>query len=304
MPKVSVIIPTYNRAEFLRRAIRSVLNQTYQDFEIVVVDDASTDKSRDVVSGISDERIRYICHEVNKGCPAARNTGVTNSRGEYIAFLDDDDEWLPDKLKMQVDLLDGSPSTTGGVYTASLVIDRPTGMILDGAKPEKKGNLFDELFLQNCIRSPSTVLIRRRCFEKVGRFDTSLGFVDDWDMWIRVSKEFRLEYIKMPLVKYYYHDGQSSADLGYVARSWEALLKKHKEYFLLNRKNCSEHYRHVGNLYCFNGDSRKGKQAFLRATKICPFEIRNYFNFCLSLLGSGNYKTLKEFKEKLVSSLS
>ncbi len=304
MPKVSVIIPTYNRSRFLRSAIRSVLNQTYRDFEIVVVDDASTDNTRDVVVDFSDERIRYIRHEVNKGCPAARNTGVMNLNGEYIAFLDDDDEWMPEKLQTQVDLLDSSPSTTGGVYTASLVVDRSTGMILDQAKPKKSRNLFDDLFLENCIRSPSTVLVRKRCFERVGRFDASLGFVDDWDMWIRISKEFQLEYIKMPLVKYYYHDGQSSTDLGYVARSWEALLKKYEEYFLLNRKNCSEHYRYVGKLYCFNGDGRKGKQAFLRATKICPWEIRNYFNFCLSLLGSGNYKTLKEFKEKLVSSLS
>jgi glycosyltransferase involved in cell wall biosynthesis len=117
MPAVSVIIPTYNRAEFLRLAITSVLNQTFQDFEIIVVDDASEDHTHEVVHNFRDKRIKYIHHEVNKRVAAARNTGVLNSSGAYIAFVDDDDEWLPKKLQMQVALLENSPSIVGGVYT-------------------------------------------------------------------------------------------------------------------------------------------------------------------------------------------
>ena len=122
MPAVSVIIPTYNRAEFLRLAITSVLNQTFQDFEIIVVDDASEDHTHEVMNNLNDKRIKYIRHEVNKRVSAARNTGVLHSSGDYIAFLDDDDEWLPSKLQRQVALLEDSTSTCGGVYTLRIDI--------------------------------------------------------------------------------------------------------------------------------------------------------------------------------------
>src|SRR5712692_9764325 len=130
MPKASVITPTYNRADFLRVAIASVLNQTFQDLEIIVVDDASSDRTAEVVRRFTDELIKYIRHDINKGGSAARNTGIKNSTGAYVAFLDDDDEWLPEKLGMQVDLLENSPAEVGGVYTSYMVIDRASGIIL------------------------------------------------------------------------------------------------------------------------------------------------------------------------------
>src|SRR5690348_13147078 len=109
MAPVSVIIPTHNRSDFLRNAITSVLNQTYQDFEIIVVDDGSTDNTSEVVANFSDERITFIRHDTNKGGSAARNTGILASKCDYIAFLDDDDEWLPDKLRKQMEILVASP---------------------------------------------------------------------------------------------------------------------------------------------------------------------------------------------------
>src|SRR5262245_29216969 len=108
MPKVSVIIPTHNRAEFLRSAITSVLNQTFQDFEIIVVDDASTDNTSEVVTYFGDKRIKYMRNNINKGDAGTRNVGVVNSNCTYIAFLDDDDEWLPNKLQIQIDMLEDS----------------------------------------------------------------------------------------------------------------------------------------------------------------------------------------------------
>ncbi len=123
MPDVSVIIPIYDRSEFLCTAIASVLAQTLQDFEIIVVDDASADDTQEVVGNLDDGRIRYIRHEINKGVAATRNTGVLNSKGKYIAFLDDDDEWFPEKLKKQFDLLETRPRIVGGVYTGSLAVE-------------------------------------------------------------------------------------------------------------------------------------------------------------------------------------
>src|SRR5215510_2389269 len=109
MSKVSVIIPTHNRAEFLRSAITSVLNQTFQDFEIVIIDDASKDHTREVITNFNDVRIKVIHNRVSKGAAGSRNIGIINTNYEYIAFLDDDDEWLPEKLKIQIYLLDNSP---------------------------------------------------------------------------------------------------------------------------------------------------------------------------------------------------
>src|SRR5215831_17207605 len=130
MAKVSVIIPTYNRAGFLRTAIISVLNQTFQDFEIIVVDDASTDNTPEVVTHFGDKRIKYIHNDINKGDAGTRNVGVVNSNCTYIAFLDDDDEWLPNKLQMQIDMLEDALIDIAGIYTNILEIDKVSGKIL------------------------------------------------------------------------------------------------------------------------------------------------------------------------------
>src|ERR687886_939602 len=127
MPKVSVIIPTHNRAAFLHSAITSVLNQTFQDLEIIIIDDASKDHTREVIANFNDTRIKVIHNQVSKGAAGARNIAIMNSSCEYIAFLDDDDEWLPEKLKIQVCLLDHSLPEVGGVCTSCFIIDKANG---------------------------------------------------------------------------------------------------------------------------------------------------------------------------------
>jgi glycosyltransferase involved in cell wall biosynthesis len=117
MPKVSVIIPTYNRAGLLKRAIQSVLNQIYQDFEIIIVDDASTDNTENVIESFKEHRIRYIKHESNKGAAVARNTGIKFANENYIAFQDSDDEWLPEKLEKQMEIIEHASPRVGVVYT-------------------------------------------------------------------------------------------------------------------------------------------------------------------------------------------
>ena len=118
-PTVSIIIPTYNRAHLIDRSIQSVLNQTYQDFELIVVDDGSTDNTEDIIRQFQekDKRIKYIKHDKNKGGSAARNTGIKNSRGEYIAFQDSDDEWFPEKLEKQIEIIECTDPKVGIVYS-------------------------------------------------------------------------------------------------------------------------------------------------------------------------------------------
>ena len=149
MPRVSVIIPTYRRPDFLGKAIESVLNQTFQDFEVIIVDDASNDNTGEVVRGFVDKRIHYVCHEVNRGGAAARNTGILKARGRYIAFLDDDDEWFPEILQLQISLLDQSPPEVGGIYAGYERKMSTTGESLGITLPTKRGDLSYELLLSN-----------------------------------------------------------------------------------------------------------------------------------------------------------
>jgi glycosyltransferase involved in cell wall biosynthesis len=302
MPKVSVIIPTYNRAEFLRSTITSVLNQTFQDFEIIVIDDASQDHTREVVSSFGDKRIRYIRHETNKRVAAARNTGVISSKGTYIAFLDDDDEWFPEKLQKQFDLLEACPPTIGVVYAGAFVIGESSKKILAKISPKKRGDVFDTILTQNRIAATSTIFLRSQCFEKVGLFDESLGFADDYDMWLRISKEFQFEYINEPLINYLLHDDQPSLSHNYeaVIRDTEILLKKHAPLLASNNKGHSGRYRELGEIYCCTGDIRKGREAFIKAIKLYPLEIKHYYSLFLSLLGAKNFKKFKESKDRII----
>lgn len=302
MYKVSVIIPTHNRAKFLDSAVTSVLNQTFQDFEIIIVDDASTDDTPQVVRQFKDERIKYIRHEANQGGSSTRNTGIANSSGEYIAFLDDDDEWLPKKLKLQVELMENSPPDVGGVYTGHTNIDSSSGKRVGVWIPQKRGNIFHELFTGNWVGTTSSVLLRKECFEKAGLFDKNLPSFQDYDMWIRISKLFEFEYIKEPLVKYSVHQNKISTNLDGIRQGMEIMLEKYGKYPGV-RKNLGSGYLSLGVEYCYSKNTVKGRRAFLKAIRLYPFEIRCYFNLFLSLFGADYFKRLKKIKEEAVISI-
>jgi len=292
MPKVSVIIPTHNRAEFLHSAITSVLNQTFQDFEIIIIDDASNDHSREVIANFNDARIKVRHNQVSKGAAGARNIAIMNSNCEYIAFLDDDDEWLPEKLKIQACLLDNSPPEVGGVCTGYFTIEK-SGRILSTVNPEmidlSKGNPI----------ATSSILLRRECFEKCGMFDESMLACSDYDMWIRMSKKFCFKIVKNTLMKYYINENGLTFNYEKKVRSLEILLRKHENFFKKDYKGYSKQYFELGVFYCYNGELQKGRRAFSKSIRKNPFEIRSYFNFIISLLGVKNFKKLKEAKEKM-----
>jgi glycosyltransferase involved in cell wall biosynthesis len=192
--KVSVIIPTFNRAAFLPKAINSVLNQSFKDFELIVVDDGSTDKTYKVVSSFSD--IVYIRKE-HRGPSSARNRGIEKAKGEFVAFLDSDDWWDKDKLKIQIKEMEAHPE-----YPASHTqeIWYKNGKILNQKKKHKKygGFIFDKC-LPLCAVSLSTAVLRRQVFDAVGLFDESLPCCEDYDFWLRVSARYPLLLIDKPL---------------------------------------------------------------------------------------------------------
>jgi glycosyltransferase involved in cell wall biosynthesis len=299
MPKVSVIIPTHNRVEMLQAAISSVLKQTFQDFEIVVIDDASTDNTGEIVHAINNNKIKYIRHQTNRREAGARNTGVQNSGGKYIAFLDDDDSWLSTKLEIQVNLLDTGPAKVGLVYSSYLKVDAQTGKALGRWVAEKRGNVWRSLSEKNWIGVPSTVVLRRECFDTVGLFDDQVAFGLDYDMWVRVARFYKFECIKEPLALRSINHDRLSTDYRLVLKGMESLLKKYPEFFSLNRKAYSRRLLRLGVMYCHNGHMRTGRATFLKAIQVNPFEARSYYNFALSLLGVENFQKMKNFRDRL-----
>ena len=173
-PKVSVVIPTYNRADLLPRAVNSVLYQTFTDYEIIIVDDCSSDNTQGVISTFTDPRIRSVRHNRNKGQSATINTGIANAHGEYLAFLDDDDEWLPAKLEGQVSILDSSPHNIGLVYGWMDRIEDSTGRLVLSYRNTIEGDIFEDSLALN-IPGPTIVLLMRTSVAReVGGYDKRL----------------------------------------------------------------------------------------------------------------------------------
>ena len=203
LPLVSVVIPNYNYARYLRQAIDSVLGQTYPKVEAIVIDDGSSDQSESVLRTYGD-RIRWF-RQQRQGVSAARNRGIQESRGELIAFLDADDLWQPEKLAKQAASLQ-RPSV--GMVCCGLQFISPDGQLLGTTVAGQSGQVLKEIALLRWPGSPglgSTALIRKACVDRVGLFDVGLSTSADWDFWRRLSCAFETEMVREPLVLYRLH---------------------------------------------------------------------------------------------------
>jgi len=221
--QVSVIIPTYNSARFLTEAIDSVLAQSFKDFEILVIDDGSTDETKAVMQRYGSP-VRYI-YQANAGVAAARNRGIELSRGKYVAFLDADDAWFADKLETQLDAL-AKHADCRACYSAFTVADHHMNSI-DIRRSNRQGRAIDDLLsLGNLIGTPSTVLCERPLFEAVGGFDPEMSQCADWDMWVRIASHTEFLYIAEPLVKYRQHDGNMSRSASLLESDSLRVLEK------------------------------------------------------------------------------
>ncbi len=179
---ITVVIPTYNRANLIKDAIKTVFSQTYQKFEIIIVDDGSEDNTSEVIKNLTDERIKYI-YQKNSGVSSARNNGIKNAKGEYIAFLDSDDLWHPQKLEKQLSVLENNPNI--GLVTSSSKYITFEKKFIKIKKHCAEGNILlnpDRVFC-----GTPTLLIRKNIFEKSGLFDETMNFCEDWDLFFRIS---------------------------------------------------------------------------------------------------------------------
>jgi glycosyltransferase involved in cell wall biosynthesis len=205
-PRVSVIIPTYNRGEMLVEAIDSVLAQTFTDFEVIVIDDGSKDQTAKLVEPYLD-RITYRVQQ-NGGVAAARNHGIRLARAEYICFLDSDDKWKPEKLAKQVAIADAHPEY--GLIATEIDGFNDTGPVAGRSKASmykiRNGHVLDQLLFSNWIQT-STVLVPGRCLQQVGAFDEDVGqFGEDWLLWMRIAAEYPIYFVPDALVLYRMHN--------------------------------------------------------------------------------------------------
>ncbi|HOJ64138.1 MAG TPA: glycosyltransferase [Spirochaetota bacterium] len=213
---VSVIIPVYNREIELKRAIKSVLNQSFQDFEIIVIDDGSSIDIKRIIEEFNSDRLVYLRNEKNKGISFSRNRGISLAKGDLIAFLDSDDEWLKDKLKKQIEYLNNTQYRI--VHTEEIWIRNGKRVNPKKRHTKSGGNIFIQS-LELCLISPSSVLIKKEIFEEYGLFDEDLLVCEDYDLWLRITAKEEVGFIKKPLIiKYGGHSDQ-------LSRKYEAMDK-------------------------------------------------------------------------------
>lgn len=211
MPKVTVIIATYNAIAYLPSTVDSVIQQTFTDFEVLIVDDGSTDETVEWVSKLVDPRVRLIS-QANQGVAVARNQGIASAQGEYVAFLDADDLWEPTKLEKQVKCLEENP-LVGLVNTSIVNIDeqgKPLGAV---NASDVEGNVLKYIVEENLILCGSAPMVRRSCLEAVEGFDRNLLSAEDWDLWIRLAARYEFAVIREPLVLYRQHFNSKSNNI-------------------------------------------------------------------------------------------
>lgn len=211
-PKISIIIPTYNRANLLPFALKSAISQTCEDFELLILDDASTDNTREVIAPfLEDSRVRLISHPENIGINANRNYGLSIAKGEYIALLDSDDTWLdPSKLKRQADLLDSHPDH-GIVGTFAKKIDLEGKEIGEISLKAADSSIRRNMMIKNQLIQ-SSVLIRKEALDKAGWYDENMPIWEDYELWLRIGETYKLRNIPEFLTGYRVHAGNISKE--------------------------------------------------------------------------------------------
>ncbi len=201
LPFFSVVIPTYNRAELLAQAVQSVLNQTFNNFELIVVDDSPDGTARSVIEAFVDKRISYVKNNRGKGGAGTRNAGIFRSQGEWVAFLDDDDLWLPEKLERQYQKIQASDKEVGLVYSGHVKFESDSCYITGTFVPRHEGWLYEQLLYKNVIGGLYSVVIRRDVLEKLEGLDERFPALQDADLYVRIAKTHKITFVKDPLVR-------------------------------------------------------------------------------------------------------
>lgn len=286
-PTVSIVIPTFNRDYTIERSVKSILNQIYSDFEIIVVDDGSTDNTKEVVERIDDNRVFYIKHEKNRGAASAINTGINHSRGKFISFIGSDDEWLPEKLQKEMKVIEESDTKIGVVYSRLLKFENNKKIYVPSDSVIKKeGNIHKEILEGNFVNAFS--VIKKECFDKCGLFDENLRGFEDWELYIRISKSYEFRYLDESLAIAHRSPDNISYNYEIVTKALEMILEKHYDDFKENNA-LAVNYSFLGSLLCLDKKCKNGRKYFLKAIELDRFNLKYNMAYILSFSGK-NYK--------------
>ncbi len=299
-PLVSVVIPTYNRANIIDKAIDSVLNQTYKNLEVVVVDDGSTDNTEEVIRSYDDPRVRYIPLEENQGANVARNTGIKEAKGEFIAFQDSDNVWDERKIEKQVKAYMHSPEDHKVVYT--IVHEN----LMGGGKiylPEKwatprNGDIQNTLRKGSCVPT-QVIFTKKSCLEKVGYFDEDFPRLQDWELAFRLSKHYKFKLVNEVLVEAYHDESSITEDNEALAEAIEMFLEKHRDDFDGHEDILSEHYFWLASVL-FTLEKNKEAQKYLKkAWSLKPISLLTFIRFFVSVLGHWFFNNFRGFYRRI-----
>jgi glycosyltransferase involved in cell wall biosynthesis len=310
-PAFSIVLPTYYRAHILPRAIHSALDQSYGDFELIIVDDASPDDTPEVVQSFDDRRIVYLRLEKNGGPSAARNAGVRRARGKYISFLDDDDEYLPQFLEQMHRAFEAAPERVGFMWCGIRVIEQTAG-----GKPKVRERLpsvprFEDRekaylsFLESLpLGTGWGATVRPACFDAVGLFDNTLETDVDRDFFIRLARRFDFEVISRVLVQVHRHSGPKISAYGpKKARAHEQIIQKNFQALSAHPRAWALWHYKTGWLHYHSGDHRRGREFMLRGLGKCPWHLKSWAGlFILETFGPrgpGLHKFLSKLKGRL-----
>lgn len=283
MKKVSCVITSYKRdISIVRRALMSVLSQTWENIEVLLVDDNRGEGSEaftEPIKALADEfeKVRYLKTTDPCGAQAARNLGIKNAAGEYVAFLDDDDEWLPEKIKKQVEYLEKNPDA-GMCYCRGYIVNEANKIADSGeiyGKLFKSEVTYKELLRDDKIGTTTQAVIRREVFDKVGGFDEAFPARQDYEMWIRISKSYRVIGIREPLFKYYKNmTGVKHTQISHSAekciKGYELLNAKYYDDIMKDRKARFNIVFHLAHFYRMAGRSSDGYKEYVKAFFCSP----------------------------------
>jgi glycosyltransferase involved in cell wall biosynthesis len=271
--------------------------------EIIVVDDCSSEDIGKLVETINSSKIRILKHDLNRGTPAARNTGIKLSGSKYIAFLDNDDEWMPDKLEKQIALIEEETSETGIIDTGYINKTHDKSYYVPcynirNSNAGIYGNIIRKYFLL-----PSTMLLKRECFSKAGLFDENFVMFDDWDLFLTILKYYSIKGINEPLVKRYVQPDSVSINIEIALKGYSQLFHKHYPEIKRDKKLLSVCLLKLGQMSCFQGIAGNGRAYLLKSIKANPLEFRAYIAYLLSFLGNTIYRGFTSIYRAVVNLL-
>lgn len=286
-PLVSIVLPTYNRAYILPRAIQSVFGQTYQNWELIIVDDGSIDATPDLVAGYHDARIRYIRHGTNKGLAAGRNTGLNAARADFVANLDSDDEWEAAKLEKEMAVFQKAPPNVCVVYSGyERKLARGTTVLLPSrTMPVKEGDLSNAFLEGNCI-SMQMAIIRKEAALRIGSFDERVEALQDWEFWLRLAPICEFRYVPEILTRGSVLPDSIAKNQQKRLRARVYIFQKHKALFQKNPSVYAWHAFTIGRAFAMMGNAAKAKNYFAIALHMRPFLPRYIVAYTTTVVGS------------------